>query len=158
MPGQLQPDSNGTDHIYMRVATARRLPVGAGRVRSLLPALLVLVGGMLLFDAITSVLVLTHLLQGQPISDWIPFYSAGELVRSGHASQLYDPSAQAASQRQLLGACVTPRGYALPAFAAYAFAPLSRLSFVQSYFVWLAINVAALAVLVRLGWSWLQPA
>jgi hypothetical protein len=128
------------------------------RVQSFLPALLVLVAGLLLVDTIVTALVLSHLARGQILSDWLSFYTAGELVRTGQAAQLYDASVQVATQQRLFGADVIPMGYPLPAFAALLFAPFSKLSFEQSYLVWLTIDAAALALLVRLGWGWLAPA
>jgi hypothetical protein len=130
--------------------------VRRGRVQSFVPALLVLVAGVLVVDAITTFIVLTLVAHGEIMTDWLSFYTSGFLTRTGDAAQLYDTTVQASTQFELFGG-IPPMGYPLPAFAAGLFAPLSSLSFAQSYFAWLAINVALLAVLVVAGWGWLSP-
>ena len=93
--------------------------------------------------------------RGHIVGDWTSFYTGGALVRTGNAAHLYDAAAQAAIQRDLFGG-VNPMGYPLPVFVAFLLAPLTRLSFVESYLVWMAINLALLAVLLRLSWRWLE--
>lgn len=132
------------------------MSIALRRPQSLLPAIAVLALGALFVDAIATITVLAYVWRGEVLTDWPAFYSAGTLVRTGDAAHLYDASVQAATQHRLFGEGYTPFGYALPAFVAFLFAPLSWLSFAQSYFVWLAINVALLAALVRLSWSWLS--
>lgn len=132
------------------------MSIALRRPQSLLPAIAVLALGALFVDAIATITVLAYVWRGEVLTDWPAFYSAGTLVRTGDAAHLYDASVQAATQQRLFSAGFEPFGYALPAFAAFAFAPLSRLSFAQSYFVWLAINLALLGVLVWLSWSWLS--
>src|SRR5438105_10940181 len=127
------------------------------RPQSLLPALALLALGTVLVDVIFAGVMLSHLLQGSQLSDWISFYTGGTLIRAGKGGHLYDASAQAAVQGQLWGGGgANMMGYPLPVFVALLFAPLSRLSFVTSYLVWLGINVALLAVLLRLSWRWLE--
>jgi len=118
--------------------------------------LAVFIAGVLLLDAgaIASVVVL--MFKGRIVGDWISFYTGGTLVRTGNATHLYDASAQAAVQHELFGSISRTMGYPLPLFVALLFAPFTRLSFVASYLVWLAVNVAALAVLLRLSWRWLE--
>jgi hypothetical protein len=112
--------------------------------------------GVLLIDAVAVAAFLRLTLNGRVIDDWFSFYTAGTLVRTGHAAHLYDVSAQAALQRALMGPGGKTMGYTLPMFIAVLFAPLSRLSVNASYLVWMAINLSLLAVLLRLSWSWLE--
>jgi len=112
--------------------------------------------GVLAIDALTITMVLSSLFAGEIISDWMPFYTAGTLVNNGDATRLYDAAFQAASQRELFGVGVVPMGYVLPAFAAFSFAPLARLTFVESYLVWMSINLVLLTVLLWLSWGWLR--
>lgn len=115
----------------------------------------VLLASVVLVDAF-MVLVVNLAYDGYSASDWIAFYTGGTLVREGLGGHLYDANAQAAVQRGLFGSDAGLMGYPLPAFAAYLFAPLTRLSFVASYWVWFAVNLALLAVLVRSLWSLLD--
>jgi hypothetical protein len=112
-------------------------------------------GGVLLMDALAIASVVVLMSRGHIVGDWISFYTGGTLARSGNAAHLYDASAQAAVQQELFGSGVKTMGYPLPVFVAFLFAPFTRLSFVASYLVWLGVNVAALAVLLRLSWRWL---
>ena len=116
--------------------------------------LAVFVAGVLAIDVIAVAAVAVLISRGHIVGDWISFYTGGTLVRTGNAAHLYDASAQAAVQRKLFGG-VNPMGYPLPVFVALVFAPLTRLSFLASYLAWLTVNVALLAVLVRLSWRWL---
>ena len=127
----------------------------ARRTTSLGP-LAVFVAGVLLLDAGAIASVVALMFKGRIVGDWISFYTAGTLVRTGDVAHLYDASAQAAVQHELFGSISRTMGYPLPLFVALVFAPFTRLSFVASYLVWLGVNVAALAVLLRLSWRWLE--
>jgi hypothetical protein len=88
-------------------------------------------------------------------ADFRAFYGAGAYVRAHRADLLYDSGAQAALQAQLLhgesGAKVSL--WLMPPFAAWPFAPLSRLPFAAALLVHgalgLAAAVAALVLLER---------
>ncbi|HEV2576416.1 MAG TPA: glycosyltransferase family 87 protein [Acidobacteriaceae bacterium] len=89
------------------------------------------------------------LLTGIPIVarryiDFRAFYTAGSMLRTGHAAQLYDYAAE----QHFQSALVSPEPRALPfmppPFTALPFAPLSLLSFWTAYFVFAAINCALL--------------
>jgi hypothetical protein len=116
----------------------------------------VFVGFVLIMDAVAIASVAILMSRGHIVGDWISFYTGGTLVRTGSAAHLYDASAQAAVQHQLFGSAVKTMGYPLPVFVAFLFAPLTRLSFVASYLVWLAINLALMGVLLGLSWRWLE--
>jgi hypothetical protein len=96
----------------------------------------------------TWVLLLPTFLGGR--ADFRQLYSAGYMVRSGHAHQLYDYDAQLQFQRQLVG----PADIALPfnhlAYEALVCAPFSWLPYKQAYLAFLALNVALLVVCFRL--------
>lgn len=73
--------------------------------------------------------------------DFNAMYAAGLTVRAGHGLELYDLQKQAALQQKLFH-----RGDFLvedhPPFEALLLAPLTKLSFVQAYELWGAINIA----------------
>lgn len=131
------------------------VPISAHRTSRLSP-LAVFVAVVLLMDAVAIASVAVLISRGHIVGDWISFYTGGTLVRTGDAAHLYSASAQAAVQHELFGAGARTIGYPLPVFAAFAFAPLTRFSFLASYLMWMAVNVALLAVLLRLSWRWLD--
>jgi hypothetical protein len=88
----------------------------------------------------------------------VSFYAAGTLVREGHGAQLFDGAAQAATQRAIFDRDLIANGYPLPAFVACAFAPLSALPFVASYWTWFGINIAMLCAVGSLFWRELRDA
>jgi hypothetical protein len=79
--------------------------------------------------------------------DFLSFYAAGSIVRHG-GHGLYDASLQDAVQRALYpGTLDHATGYPLPVFAAWVFAPLSKLPFGAAFLVWGLVNLALLAAL-----------
>jgi hypothetical protein len=83
--------------------------------------------------------------------DLSSFYTAGWLVREGHEEQLYNLGAQEAVQRDISGGNYDrPLTFAMPAFVAYAFAPLTSLSLGTAYAVVFAVNLALLATLLAM--------
>lgn len=95
------------------------------------------------------------LFRGIPIAlagfaDFRSFYTAGFMVRTGSAHQLYDYDLQ----RQVQSAIVAPRPVALPfiypAYAALLFVPLSMLGYRAAYFLFLAVNLLLLWLSARL--------
>jgi alpha-1,2-mannosyltransferase len=100
--------------------------------------------------------------------DFLPFYTAGQLVRSGHADQLYDPAAVASLERQTIaqakiaidnqyGAFLNPPFAALPAawLAAWPYrAALAIWSMILGVFL-----IASVILLVNMlpdqrDWRW----
>ena len=81
-------------------------------------------------------------------------YTAGYIIRSGNAHLLYDYGSQLIFQNRL----VTPRDVTMPfdhlAYEAVFFSPFSYLPFKSAYFVFLVINLIALAVSVLLIRRW----
>lgn len=83
--------------------------------------------------------------------DFISFWSAGYIVRTGEGARLYDPGLQELVERAHFAAGFDHYyGYVLPAFAAWMFAPLSLLPFRAATFVWMGCNVALLAIAARM--------
>jgi hypothetical protein len=100
--------------------------------------------------------------------DFRHLYTAGYMVRTGHAHELYDYEAEKAFEDSL----ISPEAIALPfnhlAYEALLFVPLSLVNFRAAYFLMLALNLALLAVSyrllrpyiqnLRLAWRWLPVA
>ena len=77
-------------------------------------------------------------------SDFRQLYTAGYMVRSGHASQIYDYDEEASFQDMVVGP-----GYSFPfdhlAYEALLFVPFSFLRFRIAYFIFFALNLILLA-------------
>jgi len=128
------------------------------RVSNFIPMLAVLAGGMALVHVLVAAVVLGTVARGEGIGDWTSFYAAATMVRTGEGGQLYDFGRQSATQLALFGGGLTPNAYPLPAFVAIAIAPLSRLSFSASFWLFFAANCALMAGLLRAAWRHLRPA
>lgn len=116
----------------------------------------VLSAGAVLVELLAAVIVTASITRGEPVGDWVSFYAAGTLVREGNGGQLFNSASQAAVQHEVFGRDFVANGYPLPAFVATALSPLTFLSFVQSYWLWFAINAVALGVLGIWGWRELR--
>jgi hypothetical protein len=96
----------------------------------------------------TWVFMLPTFLGGR--ADFRQLYTAGFMVRSGYASQLYDFD----SQHRFQNALVSSADIALPfnhlSYEALLFAPFSLLPFRAAYFTFLGTNLALLALCYRL--------
>jgi hypothetical protein len=79
-------------------------------------------------------------------ADFRQLYTAGYIVRTGHAVQLYDYASQLAFQRAHVGPGDVPLPFIRPAFEALLFVPLSYLSYKTAYFCFLSFNVMLLAL------------
>lgn len=83
--------------------------------------------------------------------DFLSFYAAGFLVRTGQGAQLYDQGVIEATQRHLYpGSFDEAIGYPLPVFAAWLFAPLSRLPFTAAFFLYMSLMAGLLGGLLWL--------
>ncbi|MEZ5168707.1 MAG: glycosyltransferase family 87 protein [Acidimicrobiales bacterium] len=76
--------------------------------------------------------------------DYPAFYTAGTLVTEGRLGDLYDPAAQAAVQRDLLGGEDGYLAFAYSPAVAALYAPLAALPYRTSYLVHTVLMVAAL--------------
>jgi len=92
----------------------------------------------------TWVFMLPTFLGGR--ADFRQLYTAGFMVRSGYASQLYDYD----SEHRFQNALVSPADIALPfnhlSYEALLFAPFSLLPFRTAYFAFLGTNLGLLAL------------
>jgi hypothetical protein len=86
------------------------------------------------------VVLLTAVFDGARRFDFSSFYTAGVIIRQGNGPKLYDLGEQAQIERQLFHR-ENPLIYLHPPFEALGFAALARLSYVQAYVLWGAINV-----------------
>lgn len=116
----------------------------------------VLVGAATMIAAATMVAIFTTVLWRiatnayNATPDFLIFYTAGDLVRSGQAADLYHPAAFELVQRLLYpGDFDVSIGYPYSVSVAWLFGPFSLLPFMFSYFLWMAGNVALLAALLH---------
>jgi hypothetical protein len=98
----------------------------------------------LLFTSI--VLIATLLLYGSSFegtkkTDFGARYASGLMLREGYGPQLYNLEEQTRVQRELFDRA-TPLPEDHPPFEILLYEPLSRLTFLQAYFVWGLFNVA----------------
>lgn len=108
--------------------------------------------GAAVVHVLAASIVLGTVARGDAIGDWVSFYAAGTMARTGDARYLYDPSVRDAVQRALFGEGVRTIAFPQPAFFAYAVAPLSNVSFAASFFAWLSLNLGVTALLARAAW------
>jgi Glycosyltransferase family 87 len=82
--------------------------------------------------------------------DFLCYYIGGTLVRQGHFADLYSPAAQMQVQRIAAPGVTEPRPFVRPPWFAFALAPLTYLSLVHAYAVW----IAGLLVTLLATWAW----
>lgn len=82
--------------------------------------------------------------------DFLCYYIGGTLARQGRFADLYQPSAQMEVQRQVAPDVKEPRPFVRPPWFAFALAPLTRLSLVHAYTVWIALLLGTLLA----TWAW----
>jgi len=83
-------------------------------------------------------------------------YTAGYMVRAGHAHELYDYNAQKFFQDQLVSREAVLMPFIRPPFDALVFVPFSFLSYSSAYVAFLVLSVGLLAVSVRLLRPWME--
>jgi hypothetical protein len=83
--------------------------------------------------------------------DFLCFYAAGYLMRTGHGADLYDPFVMEATQRLLYpGDFGEAIGYPLPVFVGWLFAPLSLLPFTAAFFLYMSMMTTLFSGLLYL--------
>ena len=82
--------------------------------------------------------------------DFLCFYIGGTLVRQGRFSDLYRPAALLEVQRKVAPDILEPRPFPRPPWFAFALAPLTSLSLVHAYVVW----ITALLITWLATWAW----
>jgi Glycosyltransferase family 87 len=83
-------------------------------------------------------------------ADFRQLYTAGYLVRSGRAHQLYDYDTQFHFQNELVSKAEIALPFIRPAYQGLLFVPFSFLPYRAAYFAFLAVNLALLTVSFRL--------
>ena len=83
-------------------------------------------------------------------ADFRQLYAAGYMVRTGHASELYNYESQLHFQNQVVSHGDVPLPFIRPAYQALLFVPFSWLRYRTAYLVFLAVNVALLGLCFRL--------
>ena len=132
-------------------ATARPVLADAVRLRPPLIAAGVIAAFVLLVTLALIATTLTHIVGGgYGANDFISFYAAGEIVRTGHGSHLYDVQVQEVVERlRYHGGFRDMYAYVLPVFAAWIFAPFSKMPFAPAVLTWMALQALLLVALVR---------
>jgi hypothetical protein len=82
--------------------------------------------------------------------DFLCFYIGGTLARQGRFADLYRPAAQMEVQRQAAPDVLEARPFPRPPWFAFALAPLTSLSLVHAYAVWIAV----LLITLLATWAW----
>jgi Glycosyltransferase family 87 len=82
--------------------------------------------------------------------DFLCFYIGGTLARQGRFADLYRPAAQMEVQRQAAPDVGEARPFPRPPWFALALAPLTSLSLVHAYAVW----IIALLITLLATWAW----
>lgn len=135
-------------------------------VRSYRPFIVATLAFLFIMQLGTAALLLPEALKGRP--DFRAFYTAGYMVRSGYAHELYDYNLSGQLQNKL----VSRMDHALPfyhlAYEALLFVPFSWMSYRQAYISFFFVNVSLLCFscwitrpyLRRLAeaWKWLPIA
>ena len=116
-----------------------------------LPALTVVLAAAALLAAFATLAIFSAVL-GRIVTnaygatgDFLDFYAAGYLARTGQSAHLYDPEVIEATQRFLYpGGFDEAIGFPFPVFVAWLFAPVSRLPFTAAYLLYMAFTAALL--------------
>jgi len=83
-------------------------------------------------------------------TDFLQFYAAGWMIRHGQAARLYDPEAQLAAERAIIGPHLPAyHAFLNPPFFALLFVPFSALPYPLSFALWSALQLGLLAGSLR---------
>src|SRR5271170_1671679 len=82
--------------------------------------------------------------------DFLCYYIGGTLVREGRFADLYNPAAQMEVQRKAAPDVLEQRPFVRPPWFAFALAPLTYLSLVHAYALWIAVMLITLLA----TWAW----
>lgn len=103
-------------------------------------------GAMIVLHSLLFFRLWPQLSQGH--SDFVAFYSAGQIVRQGMGRQLYKRNVQTRLQSKLAPTLVSsldgPMPYIHPPFEAAVFAPFAVLPYPVAYAVWAVVSILAL--------------
>jgi hypothetical protein len=85
--------------------------------------------------------------------DFLTHYTAGRMVLTGDARDLYDAPVQAAAQERAIGAPLDrPSPFLLPPAAALLFAPFALLPYSAAATLWAVVTVGLMVISLRLLW------
>ncbi len=132
--------------------------LGAGEARTLLAIVAVVLWGFaaVAFATGEGVRSATGRLKA---ADFLQFYTAGSMVRTGDASRLYEADAFRARQVALVPASQRERYLPVyPPQAAMAFAPASLLPFGTAAAVWTLLTIGIYAWVIRAAWRPMRDA
>lgn len=107
---------------------------------------LLIAAGLSVFWASLGGSILVHFYK----YDFLCYYIGGTLVREGRFADLYNPAAQMEVQRQAAPDVIEPRPFVRPPWFGIALAPLTYLSLVHAYAVW----ITALLITLLATWAW----
>jgi hypothetical protein len=107
---------------------------------------LLLAAGLSVFWGVLGGPILVHFY----INDFLCYYIGGTLVREGRLADLYNPTAQMDVQHRVAPGVAEPRPYVRPPWFAFALAPLTNLTLVHAYAVW----IATLLITLLATWAW----
>ncbi len=105
--------------------------------------------GMLFLNAVVYWSARSQVVDGHP--DYSIFYTAGLMLRRGQGRDLYDNARQLGVQREFAPVAkkkTRPLPFNHPAFEGVLFVPLTRLSYLASYELWVGLNVLLLLGIV----------
>jgi hypothetical protein len=100
----------------------------------------------------TWIFTLSVFLSGR--ADFRSVYTAGYMVRTGHAHELYDYNVQKAFQDKLISREDLALPFLNPAYHALLFVPLSLFPYKAAYFLFLLLNLSVLAACIALLRPW----
>ncbi len=125
------------------------LDLSDAAVRAKVRPLVITVAFLMLFVSVAGVL-LTVPLGRSGYVDFRHLYTAGYMVRTGHAADVYDYALYAKFQSDVVG----PAEGALPfnhlAYEALVYTPFSLLSYRYAYFAFFAVNLFVLIAAIRM--------
>src|SRR5258708_7594696 len=131
-------------------STAKKIPVSPLYLQAMLGILPLILGIQLL----AWLIILPAALGGR--ADFRQLYTAGHMVRSGHAKELYDYSAQLQFQNQLVSPGQVPLPFIRPAYYGLLFVPFSLLPYRDAYFAFLGLNLVLLCISYCILHPWLR--
>jgi hypothetical protein len=130
------------------------------------PFILVIFAYMLIMSVGSCVFWVPLALRGR--MDFRHLYTAGYMVRSGHAHELYDSDAEFKFQNELAGPLTMTLPFNHLAYEALFFLPLSFAGFRLAYLLFFGINLVLVAACCKMLqpyltslktiWTWLPPA
>src|SRR6267142_4729526 len=118
--------------------------------------LVIAVASLLFLLSVAGVLLMLRGAESGHV-DFRTFYTVGYIVRTGHASQLYDFEEYSTLQNQLVGRADETLPFNHLAYESLLYVPFSVLSYRNAYLAFLATNLIVLAVSIWMLRTVLSP-